>query len=144
MDCCAETMIHTRDSKDRRFVTKNVTIQGLLLMMPKPFALSRWPRRYRGYLLPSGCWSRCKLTGDVCEFLVYKLLKYHLQDADGYTPLHLAAGYMQLESLQSLLDAGADADIEDGTGRSVCYHVSAACQFVMRCFSSHRVWCAPC
>jgi len=32
--------------------------------------------------------------------------------------LHLAAGYMQLESLNVLLNAGADAEIEDNTGRS--------------------------
>ena len=42
-----------------------------------------------------------------------------VQDDDGYTALHLAAGYMQLESLNVLLNAGADAEIEDNTGRSV-------------------------
>lgn len=41
------------------------------------------------------------------------------QDSDGYTAAHLAAGYMHLDALRCLLEAGADAELEDRTGRSV-------------------------
>ena len=37
----------------------------------------------------------------------------------GYTPLHMAAGYLHTPMVQLLMAAGADADIKDREGRSV-------------------------
>jgi hypothetical protein len=42
-----------------------------------------------------------------------------LQDAEGYTPLHMAAGYMRTATMTALLEAGADPEIKDKTGRDV-------------------------
>lgn len=35
------------------------------------------------------------------------------QDKDGYTPLHIAAGYLHKGIVRKLLDAGADPELED-------------------------------
>lgn len=40
------------------------------------------------------------------------------QDKDGYTPLHIAAGYLHKGIVRKLLDAGADPELEDKKGRS--------------------------
>ena len=44
--------------------------------------------------------------------------RINAQDADGYTPLHIAAGYQYVETVAQLLEAGADPDLEDGSGRT--------------------------
>jgi len=63
------------------------------------------------------------LAGVGDTFVLDRLLKegadVNAQDVDGYTAAHLAAGYMRLDSLRCLLSAGADAELEDNTGRSV-------------------------
>ena len=41
------------------------------------------------------------------------------QDCEGYTCLHIAAGYLNTETVETLLRAGADPEIEDDSGRSV-------------------------
>jgi signal recognition particle protein len=52
---------------------------------------------------------------------------------DGYTAAHLAAGYMKLDSLRYLLFAGADAELEDNTGRTV--RVSVLLFVILTCSS---------
>ncbi len=37
----------------------------------------------------------------------------------GYTPLHMAAGYLHTATVSALLEAGADPECEDNNGRSV-------------------------
>jgi len=39
-------------------------------------------------------------------------------DEEGYTPLHMAAGYVHPGCVRMLLDRGADPEAEDGQGRS--------------------------
>ena len=41
-----------------------------------------------------------------------------LQDKDGYTPLHIAAGYLNRGVVRLLLAAGADPELSDRQGRS--------------------------
>ena len=41
-----------------------------------------------------------------------------LQDKEGYTPLHIAAGYLNRGVVRLLLSAGADPELEDRQGRS--------------------------
>ena len=41
-----------------------------------------------------------------------------LQDKDGYTPLHIAAGYLTRGVVRLLLAAGADPELSDRQGRS--------------------------
>jgi len=41
------------------------------------------------------------------------------QDCEGYTSLHIAAGYLNTETVETLLRAGADPELEDDSGRSV-------------------------
>ncbi|CAL6307833.1 unnamed protein product [Bathycoccus prasinos] len=41
------------------------------------------------------------------------------QDCEGYTSLHIAAGYLNTETVEILLRAGADPEVEDDSGRSV-------------------------
>eukprot|EP00879_Flechtneria_rotunda_P032310 GHRR01035493.1.p1 GENE.GHRR01035493.1~~GHRR01035493.1.p1 ORF type:complete len:325 (+),score=122.96 GHRR01035493.1:432-1406(+) len=43
----------------------------------------------------------------------------NLQDKEGYTPLHMACGYMQTGAMSALLEAGADPLIKDKQGRDV-------------------------
>jgi len=40
------------------------------------------------------------------------------QDCEGYTSLHIAAGYLNTETVEILLRAGADPEVEDDSGRS--------------------------
>merc|ERR1719378_845551 len=40
-------------------------------------------------------------------------------DKDGYTPLHLAAGYMHSDFLLYMLGQGADPELKDKAGRTV-------------------------
>jgi signal recognition particle protein len=40
-----------------------------------------------------------------------------LQDKEGYTPLHMAAGYMHTGSMTVLLEAGADPTLRDNKGK---------------------------
>jgi hypothetical protein len=42
-----------------------------------------------------------------------------LQDREGYTPLHMAAGYSQTASMMALLEADADPLLRDGKGQDV-------------------------
>eukprot|EP00775_Hariotina_reticulata_P006713 gene6713-6934_t len=42
-----------------------------------------------------------------------------LQDKEGYTPLHMACGYMQTGAMTALLESGADPLIKDKQGRDV-------------------------
>jgi signal recognition particle protein len=39
-------------------------------------------------------------------------------DCEGYTSLHIAAGYLNTETVETLLRAGADPELEDDSGRS--------------------------
>lgn len=39
-------------------------------------------------------------------------------DEEGYTPLHMAAGYVHAGCVKLLLDQGADPEAEDAQGRS--------------------------
>lgn len=41
-----------------------------------------------------------------------------LRDKDGYTPLHIASGYMHKEIVNELIEAGADPEIKDNQERS--------------------------
>ena len=41
------------------------------------------------------------------------------QDSEGYTSLHIAAGYLNTETVETLLGAGANPEEEDDSGRSV-------------------------
>ena len=47
------------------------------------------------------------------------------QDCEGYTSLHIAAGYLNTETVEILLRAGADPEVEDDSGRSVRYLFSS-------------------
>jgi signal recognition particle protein len=40
------------------------------------------------------------------------------QDKEGYTPLHIAAGYLNRGVVRLLLAAGADPELQDKQGRS--------------------------
>jgi signal recognition particle protein len=51
-------------------------------------------------------------------FLAY--FYWNPQDKDGYTPLHIASGYLHQEVVKILLEAGADPELQDYSGRSVC------------------------
>ena len=42
-----------------------------------------------------------------------------VQDPEGYTPLHMAAGYLHVETVEELLNAGADLTRSDRSGRDV-------------------------
>jgi hypothetical protein len=42
-----------------------------------------------------------------------------VQDPDGYTPLHMAAGYLHVEAVNELLQAGADLARTDRSSRNV-------------------------
>lgn len=42
-----------------------------------------------------------------------------LQDKEGYTPLHMAAGYMHTAAMAVLLEGGADPQIKDNSGKDV-------------------------
>jgi hypothetical protein len=42
-----------------------------------------------------------------------------VQDPEGYTPLHMAAGYLHVESVEELLKGGADITRSDRSGRDV-------------------------
>ena len=42
-----------------------------------------------------------------------------LQDREGYTPLHMAAGYSQTASMMALLEGGADPLLRDSKGQDV-------------------------
>ena len=42
-----------------------------------------------------------------------------VQDPEGYTPLHMAAGYLHVEAVEELLKAGADITRSDRSGRDV-------------------------
>ena len=52
-----------------------------------------------------------------CQLLIDAGADVNLQDREGYTPMHMAAGYMQTSAMQQLLEAGADPEIKDKTGR---------------------------
>jgi signal recognition particle protein len=41
-----------------------------------------------------------------------------MQDKEGYTPLHIAAGYLNRGVVRVLLAAGADPELQDKQGRS--------------------------
>lgn len=43
-----------------------------------------------------------------------------VQDPEGYTPLHMAAGYLHSDSVNALLAGGADMTRPDRQGRDVC------------------------
>ena len=45
------------------------------------------------------------------------------QDQDGYTPLHIAAGYLHERVISVLMQSGADPSLEDNSGRSVFMHL---------------------
>jgi len=54
---------------------------------------------------------------------LYKLyfpIQYHYirQDKDGFTALHIAAGYLHEKVVEVLVESGADPEIQDNTGRS--------------------------
>jgi hypothetical protein len=51
----------------------------------------------------------------VCTLLLLLLLLL----ASGYTPLHMACGYMQTGAMSTLLEAGADPLVKDKQGRDV-------------------------
>ena len=53
------------------------------------------------------------------EFFVLLIIFTLKQDCEGYTCLHIAAGYLNTETVETLLRAGADPEIEDDSGRSV-------------------------
>lgn len=42
-----------------------------------------------------------------------------VQDPEGYTPLHMASGYLHVETVGELLKAGADITRSDKAGRDV-------------------------
>jgi signal recognition particle 43 kDa protein len=42
-----------------------------------------------------------------------------VQDPEGYTPLHMAAGYLHVEAVEELLKGGADITRSDKAGRDV-------------------------
>ena len=44
---------------------------------------------------------------------------WRLQDKDGYTPLHIAAGYMYQGVVRLLVKNGADPEKKDKANRSV-------------------------
>jgi len=46
-------------------------------------------------------------------------------DQDGYTPLHIAAGYLHEQVISVLMKSGADPSLEDNSGRSVFMHLIA-------------------
>lgn len=41
-----------------------------------------------------------------------------LQDKDGFTALHIASGYVHVNTVKALVELGADPDLEDAKGRS--------------------------
>ena len=45
-------------------------------------------------------------------------MRLPVQDKDGYTPLHIAAGYLNRGVVRLLLAAGADPELQDKQGRS--------------------------
>lgn len=52
-------------------------------------------------------------------FIVLVVISVWKQDCEGYTSLHIAAGYLNTETVETLLRAGADPELEDDSGRSV-------------------------
>ena len=54
----------------------------------------------------------------VVQLLLANGAEVDLRDKEGYTPLHLASGYMQVPVIRALIDAGADPEVEDKDGRS--------------------------
>ena len=53
-----------------------------------------------------------------CAHFINQLMS-SVQDKDGYTPLHIAAGYLHERVISLLMRFGADPSLEDNTGRSV-------------------------
>jgi signal recognition particle protein len=56
---------------------------------------------------------------DVCKMLTEAGADPDLQDKDGYTPLHMAAGYMHTGAMSALLEAKANPQIKDNTGKDL-------------------------
>lgn len=56
---------------------------------------------------------------DVCKMLTEAGADPDLQDKDGYTPLHMAAGYMHTSAMSALLEAKANPQIKDNTGKDL-------------------------
>ena len=59
-------------------------------------------------------------TGNVkcAKLLLVNGAEVDLRDKDGYTPLHIASGYMHKPIVSELIEAGADPEIEDNNDRS--------------------------
>lgn len=63
--------------------------------------------------------------GAEIDALVIRILSLSMQnsrfyqDKDGYTPLHIAAGYLHEQTASVLMTNGADPTLEDNSGRSV-------------------------
>ena len=51
--------------------------------------------------------------------MIYIYIYISFKDSEGYTSLHIAAGYLNTETVETLLGAGADPEEEDDSGRSV-------------------------
>ena len=63
-------------------------------------------------------WCRNQRAGNVPSIFIITKLKLH-QDKDGYTPLHIAAGYLHEQTVSVLMRNPADPTLEDNSGRSV-------------------------
>ncbi|MEW5297785.1 MAG: hypothetical protein WDW36_000969 [Sanguina aurantia] len=56
---------------------------------------------------------------DCTKIMVEAGADLDLQDVLGYTPLHMAAGYMYTAPMAVLVEAGADPEIKDSSGKDV-------------------------
>merc|ERR1712138_288336 len=53
-----------------------------------------------------------------CRLLLEAGADVNCADTEGYTPLHMAAGYLAVPTLRILLEMGADPEQKDKEGRS--------------------------